>query len=135
MQLAVQIIQKIPDLHPERLEKEVTRILVKPNCCPDVDLVAYILTNKIVSILDIHAPWIVFQRCKNYVPLVTDSTLKLMKDRDELKLRAREIVNQSGVSTTQQEVWSQYTKLGNKVISRIRQEEVLYKKQKCVKYS
>ena len=96
---------------------------------------AYILTNKIVSILDIHAPWIVFQRRKNYVPWVTDNTLKLMKDRDELKLRAREIVNQSGVSTTQQEVWSQYTKLGNKVISRIRQEEVLYKKQKCVKYS
>ena len=48
--------------------------------CLDVDAAAEILTQKLVSVLDIHAPLIVFQHRKNYLPWLTEDTVNLMKD-------------------------------------------------------
>ena len=43
-------------------------------------------------VLDKHAPWIVYQQRKHYAPWLTQDTLKLMKERDDLKESALKLV-------------------------------------------
>ena len=100
--------------------------------CLDVDEAAYVLTQKIVSVLDIHAPWIVFQKRKNYVPWVTDATIKLIKERDQVKTLAKELARVDGdsVSKEQKDLWNKFKKLRNRVNNKIKNEEVQYKRNK-----
>ena len=50
-------------------------------CCRDVDDAAALLTSKLVGVLNIHAPWIIFQQRKHYAPWITTETEGLMKER------------------------------------------------------
>ena len=47
--------------------------------CPDLDYAVELFTEKFRSVLDIHAPWIVFQQRKNHKPWISPQTLELMK--------------------------------------------------------
>ena len=40
--------------------------------CIDIDLAAEILTSKFKEVLDNHAPWIVFQKRKQFTPWLTE---------------------------------------------------------------
>ena len=57
--------------------------------CKDVDEAADMLTAKLVGVLDLHAPWIVFQQRKNFVPWITPETVRLMEQRDSFKREAK----------------------------------------------
>jgi hypothetical protein len=101
-------------------------------CCRDVDDAASLLTAKLVGVLNNHAPWIIFQQRKHFVPWLTPETEKLMKERDRFKEQAKDMVNHDGrvASPEQAELWSKYKKLRNKINNRIKQEEVMYKMSK-----
>ena len=55
----------------------------------DVEEAASRLTEKLVEVLNKHAPWIIFQQRKNFSPWITGETLKLMKQWDKLRRRSR----------------------------------------------
>ena len=83
----------------------------------DVDEAADILTEKIVVVLNLHAPWVVFQQRKHFTPWITAETLKLMSERDQIKEEAKSMASREGrqASPEQAELWDQYKKLRNKV--------------------
>ena len=98
----------------------------------DVNEAASRLTEKLVEVLNIHAPWIIFQQRKNFSPWITGETLELMKHRDKLKEKAKAMASRDGrkVSDEQTELWDQYKKMRNKINNRTRQEEINFKKNK-----
>ena len=101
-------------------------------CTLDVDEAAQLLTNKIVEVLNVHAPWIVFQQRTKYVPWVTDETKQLMKERDGYKEHAKSLarLDQNGASSAQTDMWLKYKKVRNRVNNLLKQEEIRFKKQK-----
>ena len=101
-------------------------------CAIDVDEAASLLTDKLVDVLNVHAPWIVFQQRKDYVPWLTPETVKMMKERDTCKEQAKVMasVEGRGASAEQAELWDKFKTLRNNINNRIRQEEVKYKKTK-----
>ena len=98
----------------------------------DVDEAAAMLTAKLVSVLDLHAPWVIYQQRKHFVPWITPETIRLMEERDNFKKEAKGLALLEGanVSADQLELWDKYKKLRNKINNRIKQEEVLYKRDK-----
>ena len=50
--------------------------------CADLDQAVEIFTNMFLQILDNHAPWIVFQKRKNFTPWITNDLKVLMTERD-----------------------------------------------------
>ena len=86
----------------------------------------------LVDVLNKHAPWIIYQERRSFIPWVSKETKCLMVERDKYKCEAKKKANQDGllVSAEQQELWKLYKKTRNKVNNRIRQDEILYKKQK-----
>ena len=100
--------------------------------CLDVDDAAALLTSKLVDVLNSHAPWIVFQQRKHFVPWLTPETVKLMEERDKLKEKAKDLaMSENGtVSPEQAELWSRYKTLRNNINNTIKQEEVRYKRDK-----
>ena len=90
------------------------------------------LTNLIVSVLNVHAPWIVFQQRKHFQPWITAETSKLMKKRDKLKQEAKTmaLIDGVAVSAAQTSLWHEYRKIRNKVNNRTKFEEISYKKEK-----
>ena len=101
-------------------------------CTLDVDEAAQLLTNKIVEVLNVHAPWIVFQQRTKYVPWVTDETKQLMKERDGYKEHAKSLarLDQNDASSAQTDMWLKYKKVRNRVNNLLKQEEIRFKKQK-----
>ena len=101
-------------------------------CCVDVDDAAEVLTSKLVDVLNVHAPWILFQQRKHFVPWLTPETVKLMEQRDEFKEQAKNLANFDGqfASPEQAELWGRYKKLRNKINNKNNQEEIRYKKNK-----
>ena len=65
-------------------------------CCPDVDDAAELLTQKLLSVLDVHAPWVVYQQRSNFLPWVSEETVKLMKERDKYKQNAKVLAKIDG---------------------------------------
>ena len=53
--------------------------------CPDLDQAVEIFTKLFNDIYDIHAPWKVYQRRKNYAPWITEELKTLINDRDYWK--------------------------------------------------
>ena len=51
--------------------------------CFDINQAVQIFTQKLNSIYDQHAPWIVYQKQKNYAPWITHDMKNLMSERDE----------------------------------------------------
>ena len=98
----------------------------------DVDMAADLLTQKLVNVLDYHAPWIKFQQRKNYVPWITIDTVKLMAERDEYKKQAKalSLIEGNGVSPEQAGLWRKYKQLRNQINNKIKREERLYKQAK-----
>ena len=98
----------------------------------DVNEAADLLTEKLVQVLNKHAPWIIFQQRKNFAPWVTAETLELMKQRDRLKEEAKVMASNDGIqaSAEQVELWDKYKKVRNKVNNRNKQEEINYKRSK-----
>ena len=101
-------------------------------CCLDVDEAANLLTEKLVHVLDKHAPWIIYQQRKHYAPWVTPETKKLMNERDQFKKQAKDIASLEGrdASTEQAVLWGKYKKLRNFLNNQAGQEEVKYKKRR-----
>ena len=95
--------------------------------CEDVDQAADHLTGKFRQVLNRHAPWIVFQQRKHYAPWLTDQTLKIMKERDELKAAALKLVHEGKDST---DTWNKYKRLRNTVNNRRKNEEQVYKSER-----
>ena len=98
----------------------------------DVDDAAELLTSKLVSVLNIHAPWIVFQQRKSFVPWLTPETVELMAERDKVKEQAKVLATSDGINTSEEQVqlWVKFRNLRNRINNRIKQEEILYKKSK-----
>ena len=101
-------------------------------CCLDVDDAAALLTVKLVDVLNVHAPWVVFQQRKHFVPWLTPETVKLMNQRDLYKEQAKVMASSEGrgASTEQAELWDKYKKLRNSINNRIKNEEIKYKRSK-----
>ena len=98
----------------------------------DVDTATDLLNFMLVEVLNAHAPWIIFQQRKHFVPWLTSETRDMMNQRDKLKEQAKALAISEGKNSSaeQTELWSGYKKLRNKVNNRIKQEEVLFKKSK-----
>ena len=97
--------------------------------CQDVDLAAEIFTRKFVQVLNLHAPWILYQQRKHYTPWVTESTKEEMKKRDSLK-KCFEDHAIAGNSEAAGQAWIEYKKLRNKVNNRKKFEEKNFKSEK-----
>ena len=95
-----------------------------------MDDAAALLTKKLVEILNVHAPWIVFQQRKHYTPWLTEETKQLMQEWDMYKEKAKAMasVEVGEVSSEQEDMWNKYKKLRNNINNRISQEEIKYKK-------
>ena len=100
--------------------------------CRDVDDAALKLTEKILEVLNFHAPWVIYQERKHFSPWITQDTLDIMKERDKVK---HELKNSTISADRQEALWLKYKKLRNKVTSRMRQEEVAYKRDMVTKCS
>ena len=98
----------------------------------DVDVAADILTEKLVQVLNVHAPWIIFQQRKDFLPWLTPETVQMMQDRNRLKEELKAMVTTDGraASDHQATKWKEFKSLRNQVNNRIRQEEIRYKKSK-----
>ena len=100
--------------------------------CQEVDDAAALLTSKLVGVLNCHAPWIVFQQRKHFVPWLTKDTLELMEERDRVKQEAKNMVISEGNTASQEQVqmWDRYKKLRNSVNNWVKQDEIRYKRIK-----
>ena len=88
--------------------------------CPELDLATEIFTSKLKSVLDVHAPWVKFQKRKLFCPWLTKETKQMMQQRDKLKQRAKDLALRDSnlnvqVSEEQQEAWKEFKDLRNKV--------------------
>ena len=102
-------------------------------CCGDLDMATEILTKKLRYVLNVHAPWIIFQQRKFFVPWLTEETKKMMTQRDQLKRQAKDLaLRDQGreVSEEQRSVWGEYKKLRNKINNVKKNEEKNFKSAK-----
>ena len=101
-------------------------------CSKEVDDAAALLTAKLVDVLNVHAPWVIFQQRKCYSPWLTPETLKLMKERDKYKDQAKELASTEGKDTSPEQalLWGKYRQLRNLVNNKTGQEEIRYKRNK-----
>ena len=77
-------------------------------CCEDLDMATDLFTRKLRYILNIHAPWIIFQQRKSFCPWLTPETKQLMNQRDMLKQKAKDFAMRdhgNAVSEEQQLAW------------------------------
>ena len=101
--------------------------------CEDLDLATEILTRKLRWVLNVHAPWIIFQQRKFYTPWLTEATKLLMAERDLLKQKAKDLaLRDQGNEATEEQVaaWNNFKKLRNKVNNKKKQDEKVYKSGK-----
>ena len=98
----------------------------------DVDVATDIFTRKFASLLNRHAPWIIYQQRKNFRPWLTEETKNLMKERDKWKTKAKNlaVANPGEASEEQRFAWSEYKKYRNKINNKKGFEERNYKKDK-----
>ena len=95
--------------------------------CRDLDLATDIFTRKFRDVLNKHAPWIVYQQRKHFAPWLTEDTLKLMKERDNLKAEAVKLVLEGQNAS---EAWKKFKLIRNKVNNRRKYEENNFKSKK-----
>ena len=98
----------------------------------DVDYAVELLTHKLVAVLNVHAPWIIFQQRKHFVPWLTPETKEMMVERDRCKEQAKDMATSDSDSTSvkQIELWKKYKRLRNTINNNIKKEEIAYKKGK-----
>ena len=101
--------------------------------CREVDEAVSCFTSKFKHVLDMHAPWTVFQQRQGFKPWISKDTKLMMKKRDELKKKAVEIsANNYGheASIDEKEAWNDYRKIRNKINNAKKNDEARYKKEK-----
>ena len=101
--------------------------------CKDLDEAVACFTLKFKYVLNMHAPWVVFQQRKDYKPWISKEIKEIMDERDGWKKKAVElsIMNTSGRSTNDEiDAWNKYKKLRNSVTNAKKNEEYKYKKEK-----
>ena len=98
----------------------------------DLDEAVLHFTNSFNRILNIHAPWIKFQKRQNFSPWLTKSTIELMNLRDKAKQKYEMLVTSSSCHDDQVEAWQDFRKLRNTVNNRRKYEEINYKREKMV---
>ena len=76
----------------------------------DVDVAVEIFTEKFNSVLNQHAPWIMYQQRKFFCPWLTDSTEEQMEKRDMAKKRAKELamLTPGVVTEEQKKAWNEF---------------------------
>ena len=102
-------------------------------CCDDLDVATELFTRKIRYVLNVHAPWIIFQQRKHFCPWLTEETKQLMNQRDQLKQRAKDLAmrDQGNVASEEQQLaWAEYKKLRNKINNTKKTEENRFKSKK-----
>ena len=95
----------------------------------EVDNATEIFTKKFIEVLNFHAPWIIYQKRKNFCPWLTEETKTLMELRDSWKDKCEQLANSSPNSICHQEAWSTFKKYRNKINNRNKFEEINYKKR------
>ena len=101
--------------------------------CEDLDIATENLTRKLRYVLDVHAPWIIFQQRKFFVPWLTEDTKQLMVQRDNLKQVAKDLAirDQGGpASEEQKSAWDIFKKTRNRVTNAKRNDEKSFKSTK-----
>ena len=101
--------------------------------CRDVDEAVTCFTLKFKHVLDVHAPWIVFQQRKDFKPWISKETKAMMDKRDEWKEKAVELSARNSnaeASDDEIEAWEEHRKLRNKVNNAKKNDENKYKKAK-----
>ena len=85
--------------------------------CNDLDQAVDIFTRNFRQVLNIHAPWVIFQERKHFSPWLTEEIKELMAKRDEWKETARNLaVNGNGMATEdEKEAWKNFKIFRNKV--------------------
>ena len=102
-------------------------------CCDDLDLATDIFTRKLRYTLNIHAPWVIFQQRKFFIPWLTEETKQLMVERDRCKEVAKNLALRDqggGVSDEQRSAWVIYKQFRNRVTKSKRNDEIKYKSKK-----
>ena len=66
----------------------------------DIDAAVDIFTSKFRSVLNQHAPWIIFQLRKSFCPWLTEATKELMTQRDLWKVKARDLASANPAEVT-----------------------------------
>ena len=101
----------------------------------DVDTATDIFTEQFVNVLNMHAPWIIYQQRKNFSPWISDDTKEMMKQRDTWKSKAEVLaaISPGSASEEQKEAWTQYIYYRNKINNRKKFEENHYKKESIYK--
>ena len=100
--------------------------------CPDLNYATELFTAKFRTLLDMHAPWIVFQQRKNHKPWITSKTLELIKQRDHYKRIAIDLSLRNSTQEACQEekdAWCKFKKLRNKINNSKNNEANQYKCQ------
>ena len=103
--------------------------------CKDVDEAETTFSRLFLSILNTHAPWITFQKRKNFAPWLTESTKLLIKERDEWKEVAKRLAVENPCTPANEEqlkAWNKYKKLRNTINNKKRHEENEYKHGKVM---
>ena len=91
----------------------------------DVDMGVEVFTEKFLNVLDLHAPWIKFQRRKHYSPWLTKETKELIKCRDNWKAVSEDLAKAGAT-----EAWNKFKQVRNKVNNRKKYEENRFKAEK-----
>ena len=100
----------------------------------DVDVATEIFTRKFNHVLNMHAPWIIFQKRKHFSPWLTEDTKDMMVQRDMWKKRAVDlaIISPGLVTDDQKAAWAEYRNYRNKINNKKKFEERNYKKEKML---
>ena len=98
----------------------------------DIDAAVDIFTSKFRSVLNQHAPWIIFQLRKSFCPWLTEATKELMTQRDLWKAKAKALAsaNPAEVTVEQEAAWGEFKKLRNKINNLKRSDEDVYKRER-----
>ena len=110
------------DFKPDKYKEDLSQVdWTEVLGCNDLDLATEILTRKLRCILNVHAPWIIFQQRKSYTPWLTEETKLLMVNRDQLKQKARDLaIRDHGrqASEEQAAAWKEFKILRNKLTTK-----------------
>ena len=103
--------------------------------CHEVDEAETTFTRIFQSILNVHAPWIIYQPRKNFVPWLTEETKLLIKQREEWKGAATRLALENPerpANREQVEAWNNYKKIRNRINNRKKNEEKEYRRKKVL---
>ena len=96
------------------------------NTCEDVNLAVDLFTRIFRKILNIHAPCIIFQQRKKFLPWLTPETKELMRQ----KAKDLAIASSDAFSGEEQNAWNMFKFYRNKVNYKKNHDEIAYKRSK-----